>query len=59
MVELGPVARVHGDLASHDEAVLKQLSNVLACSKFIIKFCDWKKRHTKSTNDAAEGRADV
>ena len=39
MVELGPVSGVHGDLTSHDEAILVQLSNVLACRKFIIKFC--------------------
>jgi len=56
VVELGPVAGVHGDLASHDEAVLKQLSNVLACSKFIIKFCDWKKRHTKTPPDRGRAR---
>ena len=37
---LGPEAGVDVDLTSHDQAVLKQLSNVLACTKFIIKFCD-------------------
>ena len=37
---LGPEAGVDVDLTSHDQAVLKQLSNVLACTKVIIKFCD-------------------
>jgi hypothetical protein len=37
---LGPVAGVDVDLTSHDQAILIQLSNVLACTKFIIKFCD-------------------
>ena len=60
MVKLGPVAGVHGDLTSHDKAILKQLSNVLACSKIIIKFCNWKsERHTKSTTGHAEGPAEV
>ena len=59
MVELGPVSGVHGNLTSHDEAILVQLSNVLACRKFIIKFCDWKSEHTKSTTGYAEGPVEV
>ena len=42
-------ARMHGNLASHDKTILEELSNVLACRKFIIKFCNWKSEHTKST----------
>jgi len=37
---LGPEAGVDVDLTPHDQTILKQLSNVLACSKIIIKFCD-------------------
>ena len=36
-MELGAVTGVHGHLTSHDEAILKQLSNVLAYPKVIIK----------------------
>lgn len=47
MVKLGAEAGVHGDLASHDEAVLEQLSDVLAYKMFRIKFRKLKsKRHT-------------
>lgn len=41
-MELGAVTGVHGHLTSHDEAILKQLSNVLAYTKVIIKFCKLK-----------------
>lgn len=54
MEELGPVTRVNDDLASHDEAILIQLSNVLAYSKFIIKFCKVKETHQIIPNSASE-----
>jgi len=50
-MELGSVAGVHGHLASHDQAILKQLSNVLACTKFIIKFCKLKERATHQSTE--------
>jgi len=33
VVELGPVAGMHGDLTSHNKAILEELSNVLAYTK--------------------------
>ena len=54
MEELGPVTRVNDDLASHDEAILIQLSNVLAYSQVIIKFCKVREKHPLIPNSASE-----